>query len=44
MAIHVNTSGTSEEGAHSPSWPNGLFFISSSSIIIIIILQRNEII
>jgi hypothetical protein len=28
----VNTSGTPEEGAHSPSWPNGLIII----IIIII--------
>jgi hypothetical protein len=29
----VNTSGTPEEGAHSPSWPNGLIII----IIIIMI-------
>jgi hypothetical protein len=25
--IDVNTSHTPEEGAHSPSWPNGLIFI-----------------
>jgi hypothetical protein len=32
--IDVNASRTSEEGAHSPSWPNGLIII----IIIIFII------
>jgi hypothetical protein len=26
--INVNTSRTLEEGAHSPSWPNGIIIIS----------------
>jgi hypothetical protein len=34
-AVDVNTSRTPEEGAHSPSWPNGLVII----IIIIIIMS-----
>jgi hypothetical protein len=37
-AIDVNTSHTPEEGAHSPSWPNGLIIIVIVIIIIIIII------
>jgi len=38
--IDVNTSRTPEEGAHSPSWPNGLIIII---IIIIIIITLSDI-
>jgi hypothetical protein len=34
----VNTSRTSEEGAHSQTWPNGLVIIIITIIIIIIII------
>jgi hypothetical protein len=36
--IDVNTSHTPEEGAYSPSWPNGLTIINIIIIIIIIII------
>jgi hypothetical protein len=35
---NVNTSGTPEEGAHSPSWPNMLVIIIIIIITIIIII------
>jgi hypothetical protein len=34
--VDVNTSRTPKDGAHSPSWPNGLFTIIIIIIIIII--------
>jgi hypothetical protein len=37
-AIDVNTSHTPEEGAHSPSRPNGLIIIVIIIIIIIVII------
>jgi hypothetical protein len=38
-ALDVSTSRTTpEEGAHSPSWPNGLIIIIITIIIIIIII------
>jgi hypothetical protein len=37
-AVDVNTLRTPEEGAHSPSWPNGLILIIIINIIISIII------
>jgi hypothetical protein len=31
-AVDVNTSRTPEEGAHSPSWPNGLMMMMMISL------------
>jgi hypothetical protein len=36
--VDVNTSHTPEEGAHSPSWPNGLIIIVIIIIVNIIII------
>jgi len=36
--IDVNTSHTPQEGAHSPTWPNGLIVIIIIIMIIIVII------
>jgi capsular polysaccharide biosynthesis protein len=40
-AVDVNTSRTTEEGAHSPSWPHGLINIVITIIVSIKGFQRS---